>query len=183
MPKHVAPKSTEDRRERVARIQASPALLRALMDLYARVDARIAEADVACRGDGACCHFARAGHRLFVSPVELAMLTLDEPRAPELLGELRCPYQVEEKCTARLRRPLGCRTYFCQADDDWSAGVYEEFHGEITRLHDTHDAPYEYMELSAAVAEVFPPERSRRPNGPEGEKPGVFCVDSGGGAF
>ncbi len=171
-----APENTETRREQIARIQARPALLRALMDLYSRVDSRIAQADLACRGDGACCHFARAGHRLFVSPVELAMLTLDEPGAPELLGELRCPYQVNERCTARLRRPLGCRTYFCQADEDFSAGLYEEFHAELGALHERHDTRYEYMELSSAVAEVFPPERAGIH--PRGEKPGVFCVDT-----
>ena len=171
-----APESTEPRREQIARIQARPALLRAMMDLYARVDARVAEADVACSGDGACCHFHQAGHRLFVSPVELALLTLDDPGAPELLGELRCPYQVDEQCTARLRRPLGCRTYFCQADEEWSARLYEEFHAELGALHERHGAHYEYMELSSAVAEVFPPERAAVL--PRGEKPGVFCVDT-----
>lgn len=105
------------------------------------------------------------------------MLTLDEPPATHLLGQLRCPYQVGSRCTARARRPLGCRTYFCRAGEEWSASLYEEFHAGLRELHENHDAPYAYAELSKAVAEVFPPERSGTWLG--GQKPGVFCVDSG----
>ena len=50
-------------------------------------------------------------------------------------GPWRCPYQQGNRCGARRVRPLGCRTYFCQAEA--RAGgerIYAEALREIQRI-------------------------------------------------
>ncbi|MFP4054078.1 MAG: hypothetical protein ACLFV7_09465 [Phycisphaerae bacterium] len=152
------PGATEHARlrcETIARIQGSPLVLRALMDVYAAVDAEVASRGAACEGDGRCCRFDLVGHRLYVSPVELALLTLEEPPAPQQATRLRCPYQVGAACTARRRRPLGCRTYFCCEDSTWSNELYEGYHARIRQIHDRAELDYWYSELTASVAGLF----------------------------
>ena len=47
----------------------------------------------------------------------------------------RCPYQEKNLCTARPARPLGCRTYFCDAAlRSRGEEVYREAHERIRRM-------------------------------------------------
>lgn len=109
-----------------------------------------------CLGGGGCCKFDLAGHRLYVSIGELALLTADGPPRPNRdLPPLRCPYQCGPRCTARRSRPLGCRTHFCDpSHDDTLAAIYEAHHARIRRLHDRFAKPYAYVELTAALASM-----------------------------
>ncbi len=95
-----------------------------LIALYARVDEELAEVAAACEACGECCRFGRTKPVLFASALELAhLLTLTGRPAAEVLPTLdapdapwTCPYQNGRACTARAARPLGCRTYFCEAE-------------------------------------------------------------------
>lgn len=86
--------------------------------LYAKLEQEIAEFSPRCDASGRCCRFAEYGHTLFLSAVEAAWLF--EPGAEAMkesagrpLDRDTCPYQVGKLCTARERRPIGCRVYFC----------------------------------------------------------------------
>jgi Fe-S-cluster containining protein len=103
-----------------------------------------------CQACGFCCDFQRAGHRLYVTPAELELLAEQPPPgAPE---PMRCPYQVAGTCTARDRRPLGCRVYFCRGlpPVDQQA-FYERFHHALVELHRRHGLEYCYEELTTAL--------------------------------
>src|SRR5687767_4148795 len=80
-----------------------------LLNLYAEIDAEIAAESPRCDASGRCCRFSEYGHTLFLSAVEGELLFEREPE----IGGGECPYQINQLCTARERRPLGCRTYFC----------------------------------------------------------------------
>ena len=61
-----------------------------------------------------------------------------------------------EPCTARSRRPLGCRTFFCDAGvGECCSALYEPAHRGIGRLHERHGVPYQYRELTEALAELL----------------------------
>jgi len=123
-----------------------------IADLYARVDALLADAARTCRACGKCCRFTPGGIVLFASEIELAYLAAEAgpPQAesregagaarasPHCLSDAAawtCPYQRGDLCTARAGRLLGCRTYFCDAAAR-AAGetVHEDALGEIKRI-------------------------------------------------
>lgn len=127
-------------------------LLEALADLLARAERALAAHAPDCSACGACCDFRQAGHRLYVTPAEVSLLRLQPPPQPP--RELHCPYQVGLACTARDRRPLGCRVYFCRSlPPETQQDLYERFHHEIADLHRKHGRQYDYRELSAALGE------------------------------
>ena len=129
-----------------------PEMMAGLAEIYRRADAETSAST--CLGGGGCCRFDLAGHRLYVSTGELALLTLRNPPNPEPLP-LRCAYQDGPRCTARGRRPLGCRVFFCRRKDgEGAAGAYEACHELIRRLHDHCGAQYAYMELTEALREL-----------------------------
>ena len=138
----------------VDRCRRDEAFLADLAEILRQADA--ATTSNTCRACGQCCHFEEFGHRLYVSTGELALLTAVEPPGPCRPG--RCPYQVGSRCTARQRRSLGCRVFFCdEAGGETSAELYEKHHGQIRRLHARSRMDYHYVELTAALAQLFPP--------------------------
>ena len=141
----------------VARCRADGRFLAELSAILRRADAAVARDGPGCRACGACCRFEEFGHRLYVSAGELALLTAAAPPEPCRPG--RCPYQLDSRCTARDRRSLGCRVFFCRAElADGSAALYEQLHRQIRRLHDRYALGYLYVELTAALVEICPAE-------------------------
>jgi hypothetical protein len=144
-----------DLRAAVATAAANAQAIEALNQLYVEVDTAVAAMGVACRACGACCNFAVAGHRLYVSTLEMALLVSQRPISAAV-QPLRCPYEKLQKCQARHRRALGCRVFFCQGD---AAGaqlrLYEQFHGRIKVLHQTFCVPYAYAEATAWLAHLL----------------------------
>lgn len=116
-----------------------------LLVLYRSVDAEIAGENPKCDVSGRCCRFTEYGHTLFLSSVEAELLF---ERAPESKTDAECPYQIDRLCTARDRRPLGCRTYFC--DPKFAARMPEITEAAVSRLKALHDAwgrPWDYRPL------------------------------------
>lgn len=142
--------------EAVAHCAQLVEMMAALEEVYRHVDADVTDAPASCLGGGACCRFDLAGHRLYVSTAELAMLARRKPSNNKVFQRLRCPYQAGPRCTARASRPLGCRTFFCRhGGDDWSSRTYEIYHAQIKALHDKCGAHYVYVELTEALGEMY----------------------------
>jgi len=132
--------------------------------VYRRVDAAAAARGAVCLGGGACCKFDLAGHRLYLSTGELALLTLEAPPRPARSRRRRCPYQVGPRCVARDRRPLGCRIFFCSPGlGEWCRCAYERFHRRIRELHAQQDLPYLYVELTDAITQCACRQSTRGP--------------------
>jgi len=157
----------------VALCRQNAVFIAALRDAYFRADQAVEQRGLNCRADGDCCKFDRFAHRLYASTGELALLVEAPPTS--VLREGRCPYQADPRCTARARRPLGCRVFFCDpAHADWINRQYEQFHAEIRALHDKHDVPYLYMELTDGLRKILPAGQNKIAS-PDGN----FCVDTG----
>lgn len=108
-----------------------------LLGLYRDVDAQVAAAGPRCDASGRCCRFKEYGHTLFLSEVEAEFL-LDEGLPDDsVVSSEGCPFQRGGLCTARERRPLGCRIYFC--DPDWGDRQHEVSESFIKRLKDLHE--------------------------------------------
>ncbi|MFW6146287.1 MAG: hypothetical protein ACOC7R_03030, partial [Planctomycetota bacterium] len=126
--------------------RAATEALAALRELYDDVDAALATMNQSCRACGRCCDFDAYGHRLYVTTLELALLTADPPPAPAAAtagSSGRCPYQRDAVCTARARRALGCRVFSCDpATDAAEHALYARIHDRLRRLHAAHSIPY-----------------------------------------
>ena len=65
-----------------------------------------------------------------------------------LVDEAGCPFQINGLCTARERRPLGCRVYYC--DPKYSGtgeALSEAFISRLKQLHEETGTPWEYRPL------------------------------------
>lgn len=144
----------EGLREAVNTFLGRPRARRELDSIYDEADRIIGQAGGTCLGGGACCRFDLAEHRVWLTTAELSQLVSVPPHC-ENRNDLRCPYQRGPDCTARPRRPLGCRTFFCKpADQAKMHEIHEALHRRIARLHETHCIPYAYAEMTDAMRQL-----------------------------
>jgi hypothetical protein len=127
-----------------------PSFHRELEELYAELDAAVAERAPVCRISGRCCRFREYGHTLFLSAPELEYL-LDRAPAPSrpLDDGETCPWQdAAGRCTAREARPLGCRVYFCDpAFEEAAPMLSEQFLARLKRLVERYGRDWAYAPL------------------------------------
>ncbi|MFO0945838.1 MAG: hypothetical protein U1D30_07830 [Planctomycetota bacterium] len=136
--------------------------LERLRETYARLDAEVAVYQPRCDASGRCCRFEEYGHTLFLSELEAELLF--EPGIPLDLPITRanCPYQVERFCTARERRPMGCRVYFCDpAFAEKQVELSEKYIRELKDLHVNLGRPWRYAPLHDFAATAPRTELSR----------------------
>ncbi len=138
--------------EIVRTCQGTPEFAESLAELYRQADRQIAQLNPSCNGGGECCKFDQAGHLLYLSGIELAYLLEIEPPLPAQAKIKLCPYQIGPKCTARQRRPLGCRTFFCEkALDEPLRAIHEQFHEKLRNMHIQWGIDYFYSELTSSI--------------------------------
>jgi len=136
-------------------------LRRAVMEVYADVDRDVAAAGPRCDASGRCCRFAEYGHTLFISQLEADVLLAAAPPFAGPVTRDYCPFQVDNLCTAREPRPLGCRVYFC--DPGYQETGHRITETSLRRLKDLADelgvawryAPL-HMFLNEALASSSP---------------------------
>ncbi|HVJ80616.1 MAG TPA: hypothetical protein VNC50_06055 [Planctomycetia bacterium] len=119
-----------------------------LFAIYAGLDAEIAAIGPRCEASGRCCRFAEYGHTLFLSALEAEALF--EPGIPPgaRLSAETCPYQVGGLCTARERRPLGCRSYFCDPTfAEAMPAISERWTQRLKELHERSGRAWDYRPL------------------------------------
>jgi Fe-S-cluster containining protein len=145
----------------------------AVAEVLAAADRDIGARRPVCRSSGRCCHFETYGHRLYVTAAELIHfsqtafgsrrgaskkeggLTISLPQFFGQAAPEGCPFQIDNLCTARESRPLGCRIYFCdQNAQAWQSEVYEKYHGELRALHERYNIPYRYVEWREGLREL-----------------------------
>ena len=133
-----------------------PVFLTELARIYAILDEELTTLGATCLGGGPCCKFDLAPHRVYLSTGELALLGKAPPVCLDRCRAHRCPYQIGPRCSARTRRPLGCRIFFCDPNLTDSLGkIYEVYHRKIISLSQTRCLPYLYTELSYSLLQLF----------------------------
>lgn len=136
---------------------------RQLLEILHDVDREIAVHQPRCDASGRCCRFKEYGHTLFMSRTEAELLL--EPGIPSdwTLTDETCPFQIEGLCTARDRRPLGCRVYFCDPRfADRQLEISEAFISRLKRMHRENDVNWDYRPLHHFAEEWI---ASRPPSG------------------
>lgn len=119
-----------------------------VLEVYAEVDAAVAAIGPRCDASGRCCRFEEYGHTLFMSHFEAEILLEAAPPYAKPVGRESCPFQVNNLCTAREPRPLGCRIYFCDPNyGDRGNAITEEAIAKLKRIADESDAGWNYAPL------------------------------------
>lgn len=128
-----------------------------LKAIYAAADAAVAAAGPRCDASGRCCRFREYGHTLFISQLEADYLVQQSPAFEGPVTDAACPYQVENLCTAREWRPLGCRVYFCDPNyQETGAAISERGVRELKSLADEFGLGWKYAPLHEFLADVKP---------------------------
>lgn len=132
-----------------------PEMRSGLLALYEEVGAKVAAASPVCELSGRCCRFKEYGHTLFISRPEAELLLEQGLPANAEISDAGCPFQISGLCTAREKRPLGCRIYYC---DPKYAGIGEEISEQSIRslkgLHENTDTSWEYRPLHHFLQEA-----------------------------
>lgn len=127
----------------------------ALLQIYDALAQDVASAAPVCEVSGRCCRFEEYGHTLFLTRPEAELLLEAGLPSGAQVTAGRCPFQVGNLCTARERRPFGCRVYFC---DPRYAGVGEQltetYLAELKQQHDEEGVAWEYRPLHTWLARL-----------------------------
>lgn len=130
-----------------------------LESLCADIDAEIARHNPVCQISGRCCRFKEYGHTLFLSQVEADRLFQVAFPVGQPISDATCPYQIDGRCTARERRPLACRIYFCDPNfADKQQEISERALASLKRMHERHAEPWLYQPLIRFLRSRFPEE-------------------------
>lgn len=129
----------------------------ALELLYEEVAAAIPATGMTCAASGACCDFAKHGHRLFATRLEAAwFFACSGARVNQ--DPTLCPaWGADRLCHERRGRMLGCRTYFCGPyPRSRPEDLHEPFHARLKELHERFAIPYDYRDILDWAREFAP---------------------------
>ena len=119
-----------------------------LRSLYASVDAEVAAAAPRCEASGRCCRFTEFDHILFLTELEAEFLMGPGIPANKPVDDHGCPYQNNGLCTARERRPLSCRIFFCDPEyANRQQAISERSIRRLKELHTAMELPWRYGPL------------------------------------
>ena len=126
--------------------------------IYQELDNKLSLIPQPCTACGACCHFAKSEHRLYISSLEMALLLEKHPWPHGADQEDRCPYQKESKCSVRSERMIGCRTFYRlheRKDRNQAEDFYAEALAKIKDIYKSEGISWEYRDLMSAPASTF----------------------------
>lgn len=125
-----------------------PRLKSGLLQIYDDLARDLNQLAPVCDLSGRCCRFKDYGHRLYLTRTEAELLLEEGLPAGSTVNEDGCPFQHGLLCTAREKRPFGCRVFFC---DPRYAGqaekLSEKYLAQLRVLHEQTNTPWEYGEL------------------------------------
>ncbi len=135
----------------LSEIAARPEVAAAMEAFYRQLDREIAGYNPICRNRGLCCDFERWGHRLYVTTLEIAYFLGEIETLPAIIAD-RCPFAIDGQCTARSRRPMGCRIFYCDpVTTHWQGPLTEKYLACLRDLHVKLNVPYLYMDWMAVL--------------------------------
>ena len=133
-----------------------------LLAIYAQCEEIAACEGARCKACGRCCRFSEHGHDLYVSSLEAAWMLFAGGR-PRALRRGECPYLDHGRCANRTGRALGCRTYFCEGDDESAREVHETMLGRIKKLSVEAEIPWHYDRIDRALRAAADDGQERAP--------------------
>jgi len=119
-----------------------------IVEIYKELDAELAGINPGCNTCGTCCHFDEFNHLLYASTIETKYIqeNVEVPHFDPDQGT--CPFLIDNKCTIREHRALGCRIFFCNPDyKDTLQDIYEKYYTMIKDLAVKNQTEWNYAPM------------------------------------
>ena len=119
-----------------------------IKEIYKKLEAELASINPGCNSCGTCCHFDEFGHILYTSTIETDYIR-ENVEIPSFDSDKNvCPLLINNQCTAREHRALGCRVFFCNPDyKEKSQDIYNKYYTMIKDLADKNQVKWRYAPM------------------------------------
>ena len=124
-------------------------VIKKIDDIYDWLDAQTPE-NKQCDACGKCCDFDACDHRLYVTTPELIYFRANVHEQKTMLT-VRCPYNVEGKCSVYKFRFAACRIFCCKTDPDFQSQLAETTLKKLKEICTNANIPYQYTNLPHAL--------------------------------
>lgn len=131
--------------------------------IYKELEAELASINPGCDACGTCCHFDTFDHVLYASTIETDYILKNVDVPPFDPDQGTCPFLINNKCTIREYRTLGCRVFFCNPDyKEKYQDIYNKYYAMIkdlavrnqTDLPDLGQAGWHYAPMMKLLKEM-----------------------------
>lgn len=128
-----------------------------LQGIYKELDEELAKAcpelvsgsSPGCDACGECCNFDKFDHVLYATKIEVDYIKSNVLVPKKHPNKNICPFLVDQKCTIRDYRTLGCRVFYCNPDyqQNLSHEIYNKYYRKIKDLAHAYG-----LETESAIA-------------------------------
>ncbi len=130
-------------------MQANNKIVDAVSKVYRSIDSQVRQNH--CDACGKCCDFQTYDHQLFVTSPELIYFAAHIGPDLKPMTNGRCPYNIDEKCSAYPHRFAGCRIFSCKSDKDFQSRLTESAINDFKSICRNFNLPYRYTLLATAL--------------------------------
>ena len=125
-----------------------------IKEIYKELEAELANINPGCNACGTCCHFDEFGHVLYTSTIEIDYIR-ENVEIPDFDPDKNvCPFLVNNECSIRDHRALGCRVFFCNPNyKEILQEIYEKYYTMIKDLADDNDVEWHYAPMLKMLRE------------------------------
>jgi Fe-S-cluster containining protein len=119
-----------------------------IVEIYNELEAELASINPGCNACGTCCHFDEFNHVLYASTIETKYIQENVEVPPFDPGQGTCPFLIDNKCTIREHRALGCRVFFCNPDHkETLQDIYEKYYTMIKDMAVKNQTEWNYAPM------------------------------------
>ncbi len=125
-----------------------------IIEIYKRLEAELASINPGCNACGTCCNFEEFDHVLYASTIETDYIR-ENVDVPSFDSEKNvCPFLVDNQCSIRDHRALGCRVFFCNPHfKETLQKIYEKYYTMIKVLAIENDVEWHYAPMMKLLKE------------------------------
>ncbi len=125
-----------------------------IIEIYKKLEAELASIDPGCNACGTCCQFDTFDHVLYASTIETDYIK-DNVEVPSFDPDMNvCPFLIDNQCTVREHRTLGCRVFFCNPHyKETLQGIYEKYYTMMKDLAIENKVEWHYAPMIKLLKE------------------------------
>lgn len=119
-----------------------------IIEIYKKLEEELASINPGCNSCGTCCHFDEFDHVLYTSTIETDYIR-ENVEIPSFDPDKNiCPFLIDNQCSIREHRTLGCRVFFCNPEyKEKSQDIYNKYYAMIKDLAIKNQLEWRYAPM------------------------------------